>query len=80
MEISEIGMRAKLEDEVKRYGRFAKLMQGGSEMAGEGIETMDIRTYAKYLLKEGSISEKRELLGIISRDLRQNKTVVKKGF
>lgn len=63
IEISEIGMRAKLEDEVKRYGRFAKLMQGGSEMPGEGIETMDIRSYAKYLLKEGSISEKRELLG-----------------
>jgi hypothetical protein len=24
---------------------------------------MDIRNYAKYILKEGSVSEKRELLG-----------------
>jgi len=37
---------------------------------------LDVRTYAKYVLREWSVSEKRELLGNLrSRLVYQNKTV-----
>lgn len=60
--INEIGMRHKLEDEIKRFSHFQKVVLGsdGKKEADEG--DVNIRTYAKYLLKEGSVSEKRELL------------------
>ena len=61
--INELGMRHKLEDEIKRFSHFQKVVLGSDgKQAAEEAE-VNIRTYAKYLLKEGSISEKRELLG-----------------
>jgi hypothetical protein len=39
-------------------------------------DDMDIRAYAKYLMREGTVSEKRELLGNLrSRLMYQDKTV-----
>jgi len=64
LNINELGMRTKLEDEIKRFNIFQRSVLGTKD--GEKIKTdpdTDIRNYAKYLLKEGSIIEKRELLG-----------------
>ena len=74
--INELGMRHKLEDEIKRFHHFQKVVLGsdGKKEADEG--DVNIRTYAKYLLKEGSVSEKRELLGNLrSRLIYRDKTV-----
>ena len=74
--INELGMRHKLEDEIKRFSHFQKVVFGsdGKKEADEG--DVNIRTYAKYLLKEGSVSEKRELLGNLrSRLIYLNRTV-----
>lgn len=74
--INELGMRHKLEDEIKRFSHFQKVVLGsdGKKEADEG--DINIRTYAKYLLKEGSITEKRELLGNLrSRLIYQDKVV-----
>lgn len=74
--INELGMRHKLEDEIKRFSHFQKIVLGsdGKKEADEG--DVNIRTYAKYLLKEGSVSEKRELLGNLrSRLLYRDKKV-----
>lgn len=57
-------MRTKLEDEIKRFNIFQRSVLGAKD--GEKIKKdtdTDIRNYAKYLLKEGSMIEKRELLG-----------------
>lgn len=59
--INELGMRHKLEEEIKRFNKFQNLVLGDKESEAN-LEELNIRTYAKYLLKEGSISEKRELL------------------
>jgi len=64
LNINELGMRTKLEDEIKRFNIFQRSVLGTKD--GEKIKTdpdTDIRNYAKYLLKEGSMIEKRELLG-----------------
>lgn len=62
MNINELGMRQKLEDEINRFNIFQKSVVGEKHKIQNTKDT-DIRNYAKYLLKEGSVSEKRELLG-----------------
>ncbi|NBX50538.1 hypothetical protein EBT25_11525, partial [bacterium] len=61
--INELGMKTKLEDEIKRFSHFQRTVFGsdGTQEADEA--EVNIRAYAKYLLRQGSISEKRELLG-----------------
>jgi len=60
--INELGMRQKLEDEIRRFNKLQKIVNGrsGKELVEEN--DVNIRQYAKYLLKEGSTSDKRELL------------------
>ena len=59
--IDEIGARHLIEREVARYNKLRAAMQDKSEKVKAG--EMDIRKYAKYLLENGTPSEKRELLG-----------------
>lgn len=60
--INELGMRQKLEEEIRRFNKLQKIVNGktGSSLVEE--DEVNIRQYAKYLLKEGSVSDKRELL------------------
>ena len=60
--INELGMRQKLEDEIRRFNKLQKIVNGrlGKELVEEN--DVNIRQYAKYLLKDGSTSDKRELL------------------
>ena len=62
MNINELGMRQKLEDEINRFNIFQRSVMGEKHKIQNAKDT-DIRNYAKYLLKEGSTSKKRELLG-----------------
>lgn len=57
--IDEIGARHLIEREVARYNKL-KAAMGSAEK--DKAKDMDIRKYAKYLLQEGSPTEKRELL------------------
>jgi len=63
IDLDEIGMRGKIEEEIIRYNKF--------RMGVLGMKTkdrkadVDTREYAKYLLKEGTITEKRELLSCL---------------
>ncbi|HEY4499491.1 MAG TPA: recombinase family protein, partial [Candidatus Paceibacterota bacterium] len=60
LDLDEIGMKAKIEEEIARYNKFRIGVLGMKTR--ERNTAIDIRTYAKYLLKEGLITEKRELL------------------
>lgn len=74
--INELGMRHRLEEEIKRFSHFQKVVLGSDGRQAKDEADVNIRTYAKYLLKEGSISEKRELLGNLrSQLIYQEKTV-----
>jgi len=73
--INELGMKMKLEDEIRRFNKLQKLMNRNE---GKGLDEneVNIREYAKYLLREGSTSEKRELLANLrSRLIYKNKKV-----
>lgn len=73
--INELGMRQKLEDEIARFNIFQRSVLGSTDKV-KNRDDMDIRNYAKYILKEGSVSEKRELLGNLrSRIIYKDKTL-----
>ncbi len=76
VDLNEIGMRHKFEEEVARLNKFQKSILG---MQGTRVEVKDanLRTYAKYLLKEGSIIEKRELLSCLKSKLALKNKVLK---
>jgi hypothetical protein len=62
LDINELGVRQKFKDEITRYNKFRRIALGKSrEKPGEDDE-FDAKSYAIYLLTEGSITEKRELL------------------
>lgn len=61
VDINELGMRQKLEEEIARFNIFQRSVLGSTDKIGNRKET-DIRNYAKYILKEGAVGEKRELL------------------
>ena len=55
-------MRYKLEEEIKRFNKFQRMIAGAKPHALPEETEVNVRKYAKYLLKEGSVTEKRELL------------------
>lgn len=58
--INEIGMREKIKCEVERIKKFNQSILGIKQQIQ--IKDVDIRDYAKFILREGSTEEKRELL------------------
>lgn len=59
--LDEIGMKEHIRSEVERHKKFQSSVLGVKEK-GVKIADVDMRNYAKYLLREGTIFEKRELL------------------
>lgn len=74
IELDEIGMKEKIEEEVQRIKRFQFSLLGKKEKLD--ATDVDIRNYAKYVLRDGKIEEKRELLSQLkSRIILENKTI-----
>ncbi len=61
--IDEIGIKEKLKNEVERVKKFQQIMLGVKEKIV--ISEIDIRHYAKYILREGTDADKRELLSCL---------------
>jgi len=70
IDINELGMRAKLEEEIKR-ARFLQSTVLGMEPSSPNpdVAQLDIRAYAKHIIKHGSVVDKRELLGCLKSKL-----------
>jgi len=52
-----------MKDEIKRFKKFQEVMN--TENTDIKVKDIDVRNYLKYLLKNGSVLEKREVLGNI---------------
>lgn len=75
-QLTGFGIKKKFQDEVERYRRFKRMVLGIDKLEQQiSKETNDIdfRTYAKYLLQEGSVVEKRELLSQLKSYLKLKK-------
>ncbi len=72
--IDEIGMKEKIKYEIERIKKFNQSILEITQKIQ--IKDVDIRDYAKFILKNGTIEEKRELLTCFkSRILLKNKTI-----
>jgi site-specific DNA recombinase len=75
IDLDEIGMKEKIKEEIERHVQFNVGILGLEEKAIR-VKDVDIRNYAKHILRVGSLFEKRELLGCLkSKILVSNKEV-----
>lgn len=61
IDLDRSGIKKKLEAEIERHKKFHSGIMGKAEETYHAKDA-DIRNYAKYLLNEGSMFEKRDLL------------------
>ena len=69
IKLDKVGIKAKLENEVERYRRFRSGVLKINEKENQKTKEIDIRNYAKYILKEGTMFEKRDLLSCLRSKL-----------
>jgi len=68
LEINQLGAKKRLEDEIARYERFTHGVLG-KEVSRTKETKVEIKDYAKYVLKNGTREEKRELLSCLKTKL-----------
>lgn len=74
LDLDEIGMKEHIKTEVERYKKFQAGVLGVKEKIK--VADIDIRNYAKYILRDGTNFEKRELLSCLKSKINfQNKTI-----
>ncbi|MFH1171911.1 MAG: recombinase family protein [bacterium] len=66
--LNQITAREKLQQEMERFRRFTESVLGDS-LIKTRIGHIDLRSFAKYILQEGSREEKRELLSCLKTKL-----------
>jgi DNA invertase Pin-like site-specific DNA recombinase len=64
VDLDKSGIRQKLEAEIERHKKFHSSIMGKPKEE-YFVKNTDVRNYAKYLLTEGSIFEKRDLLACL---------------
>ena len=70
-------MKMKLEEEISRFNKLQSVIGGKVKISDEIVKEIDIRKYAKHLLREGSPTEKRELpSNLRSRMIYKNKELL----
>lgn len=60
--LNEIGIKHKFNEELKRYNKF-NLTVLRTQSPSSKYKEIDLQTYAKYVLRNGTNEEKRELMG-----------------
>lgn len=70
IDIDEIGVKEKIKSEVERFKKFQQALLGKKEKIE--VKEIDIRNYSKYLLREGTDVEKRELLSCLKSKILLN--------
>lgn len=77
IDLNVIGVKQKLEKEMERFSEFRNKVLGVDEEEKSVRKKTDLRSYVKYLLKDGTLQEKRELMqSFKSRFILINKRVV----
>ena len=77
LDLDEIGMREHLKSEVERYKKFQSGVLGVKDKIK--VADIEIRNYAKYVLREGTNFEKRELLSCLKSKITLNNKNVSLG-
>lgn len=70
IEIQTVPMREKIADEVKRFKKFEQMLIGSKTPVI--VKDIDIRNYAKFILQEGTMDEKRDLMRCLKSEILLN--------
>jgi len=76
IDLDKSGIKKKLEVEIERHKKFHSGLMG-KENIDYKARDIDIRNYAKYLLSEGSIFEKRDLLSCLKSKIFLKDKIIK---
>jgi len=77
LDIKIVPMREKITNDLRRYKKFEQMILGNRTAVS--VKDIDVRNYAKFILLEGDIEEKREFLRCLkSRIFLCNKRVTLK--
>lgn len=69
LDLNEMHMKQKFEEEVVRLNKFQQSFLGTKMIDKTKIKQIDLKDYAKYVLREGTVIEKREFLSCIKNRL-----------
>ncbi|MFA6194683.1 MAG: recombinase family protein [Patescibacteria group bacterium] len=67
IDLDEIGIREKITTEIERFKKFKRIISGTTEQIT--IKEIDVKNYAKFILRDGETKEKRELLGCLKNKI-----------
>ncbi len=67
IDLNEVKLTSKLNAEIQKFKKLQSMFLGKKK--SEKIETIDLRDYAEFVLKEGSVLEQRSVLECISSEL-----------
>ena len=67
IDIKIVPMREKITSDLKRYRKFQQMLLGDETKVS--VKDIDIRNYAKFILLEGNINEKREFLRCLKSNI-----------
>jgi site-specific DNA recombinase len=69
IDLNQTGVKMKFETELKRYNKFHRSVLG-IQNPSVIVKEIDLKTYAKYILKDGTNEEKRELMGCFRSEIK----------
>jgi len=67
LDIQTVPMKEKVMNEVNRFKQFERMLLGSKTPVA--VKDIDIRNYAKFILQEGSMEEKRGFLGCLKNEI-----------
>ena len=75
IDLNDVGIQHKFEEELKRHNKFNRGVLGMNNPTSKHKE-IDLKTYAKYILCEGTNEEKRELMGCFKSKIKVTEKLV----
>lgn len=75
IDFNNLGIKHKFDEELKRMNKFQRKVLGMTNPK-ETYKEIDSKTYAQYILREGTNEEKRELMGCFKSKIKVTKGVV----
>lgn len=76
IDLDEIGMKERIKIEIERHKKFQSRLLG-IKVQSVKVDDVDVRNYAKYILRDGTIIEKRELLTCLRSKITMAKKEIK---
>jgi DNA invertase Pin-like site-specific DNA recombinase len=74
IDLDEIGMKERIKSEVERFKKFQRAVLGNKDKIEVG--DIDLRNYAKFILREGVNTEKRELLSCLKSKIKLRDKII----